>query len=170
MYSRLDYVFCADILRWIVVADYGGWYLDIDWEFITRLDSLHIDHRDGIVFGHWGIGWQHIDYTVTNNVFAFKQNHPLSRYMVDSMPIEHGYQNPPHGPCWNGLAVKRYLGLDYECSNEIWTYHGIMREHLNKHNLEYGDWNAFNNTVLRHHALYSWEEKRKAMFARGEIV
>lgn len=170
MYSRLDYVFCADILRWIVVADYGGWYLDIDWEFITRLDSLLIDHRDGVVFGHWGAGWQHCDYTITNNVFAFKRNHPLARHMVDSMPIIHGYQNAPHSPGWTGIEVKRYLGLANEFSNEIWEYHRIMREHLHEHNLDYGDYNVFQNTVLKHHALYAWEHTRKAMFARGEIV
>ena len=30
MYKRKDYVFCADMLRWLVVYKYGGWYLDID--------------------------------------------------------------------------------------------------------------------------------------------
>ena len=169
MYGRLDYVFCADILRWVVVAEYGGWYLDIDWEFIDVLDSLSIANRDGIVFGHWGEGWIHCDYTITNNVFAFAHGHPMVQHMVDSMPIIHGYQNPPHSPGWTGIEIKRYLGLENEFSKEIWEYHRIVREHLDRHNIEYGDYNRFQNTVLKHHALYSWENTRKAQFARGEI-
>ena len=44
MYSKKDYVYCADMLRWLVVYQYGGWYLDIDWEFIQSLDSLNINN------------------------------------------------------------------------------------------------------------------------------
>ena len=40
MYENKDYVFCADMLRWLVVYNYGGWYLDIDWEYISNLNTL----------------------------------------------------------------------------------------------------------------------------------
>jgi mannosyltransferase OCH1-like enzyme len=38
MYSKKDYVYCADMLRWLVVYQYGGWYLDIDWECNTFIN------------------------------------------------------------------------------------------------------------------------------------
>ena len=169
MYARRDYVCCADMLRWLVVEQHGGWYLDIDWEYISNLDGMNIDHRSGIVFGHWGVGWQHCDYTITNNVFAFEKNHPMVQTVIDSMPIDLGYCNLPYSPSWTGIAVKNHLGLENEFSNEIWEYHRIMREHLEQHNVEYGDYNTFQNTVLKHHALYSWSLENKVKFEQGLI-
>ena len=169
MYERKDYVFCADMIRWLVVYEYGGWYLDIDWEYKQSLDSLNLENRDGIVFGHWGVGWQHCDYTLTNNVFAFQKQHPMVKHMIDSMPIEYGYCNAPYSPGWTGIEAKRYLGLENEFSNEIWHYHSVVRGHLDKHNIEYGDYNTFQNEVLKHHALYSWEHTNKEKFAKGLI-
>lgn len=169
MYSKKDYVYCADMLRWIVVHQYGGWYLDIDWEFIKSLDTLNIDDRSGIVFGHWGVGWKHCDYTITNNVYGFEKEHPLPKHMIDNMPIDLGYGNAPYSPGWTGIEVKRYLGLENEFSNEIWHYHKVVREHLDKHNIEYGDYNTFQNQVLKHYALYSWSLENKVKFEKGEI-
>ena len=169
MYENKDYVFCADMLRWLVVYNYGGWYLDIDWEYISNLNTLPIENRDAIVFGHWGYGWQHCDYTITNNVYAFVKNHPMVKHMIDNMPLVKDYSNAPYSPGWTGIEVKKYLGLDNEFSNEIWEYHRIMRENLEKHNIEYGDYNTFQNTILKHHALYSWELTNKEKFAQGLI-
>ena len=170
MYERKDYVFCADMIRWLVVYEHGGWYLDIDWEFIQSLDSLNLENRDGIAFGHWGTGWQHCDYTITNNVYGFKKNHPMVKHMIDNMPIEYGYNNAPYSPGWTGFEVKKYLGLENEFSKEIWEYHRVMREHLENHNIEYGDYNTFQNEVLKHHALYSWEHTNKEKFKNGLIT
>ena len=169
MYSKKDYVYCADMLRWVVVYQYGGWYLDIDWEFIESLDSLNIDNRSGIVFGHWGHGWQHCDYTITNNVYGFEKENPLPKHMIDSMPIDLNYCNVPYSPGWTGIEVKRYLGLENEFSKEIWHYHNVVREHLDSHNIEYGDYNTFQNQVLKHYALYSWSLENKVKFENGEI-
>ena len=40
---------------------------------------------------------------------------------------------------------------------------------LDKHNIEYGDYNTFQNEVLKHHALYSWSLENKVKFENGEI-
>jgi len=170
MYNNRHYVNCADILRWLVVYKYGGWYLDIDFEFIQNLDVLNLDHRNGIVFGHWGDGWQHCDYTVTNNVFGFEKENSLVKHMIDTMPIELNYGNGPHSPGWTGIAVKNYLGLENEFSKEIWEYHRVMRENLDKYNVEYGDYNGFMSNNLRHHALYSNAPENILKFERGEML
>lgn len=169
MYENKDYVFCADMLRWLVVYEYGGWYLDIDWEFVQNLDVLNIDHRSGILFGHWGPGWQHCDYTLTNGVFAFEKNNPLVKYMIDNMLPKYDYFGPPYSPYWTGKNVKSYMGLEYDFSNEIWEYHRIMKENLEKYNIEYGDYNTFQNVNLRHHALYAWLGENKKKFEDGLI-
>lgn len=169
MYDKKDYVYCADMLRWIVVHEYGGWYLDIDWECIKTLDHLNIDDKSGVVFGHWGIGWTHCDYTITNNVFAFDKGHPIAKYFIDEMPIDLGYCNAPYSPGWCGIVIKKYLGLANDFSNEIWEYHRVMKENLDRHNIEYGDYNGFQNSILKHHALYSWSLENKVKFEKGEI-
>jgi mannosyltransferase OCH1-like enzyme len=169
MYSQRDYAYCADMLRWLVVYQYGGWYIDIDFEYISNLDGMNIDHRSGIAFGHWGVGWQHCDYTIVNGIFAFEKNHPIVKTVIDNMPIDLGYCNGPYSPGWTGIAVKKHLGLENEFSNEIWEYHRIMREHLEQHNIEYGHWNEFKNTVLKHHDLYSWSLENKVKFEQGLI-
>jgi mannosyltransferase OCH1-like enzyme len=169
MYRQKDYVYCADMLRWLVVYEYGGWYLDIDWEYRKNLNELNITNRDGIVFGHWGEGWQHCDYTITNNVFGFSKEHPMVKHMIDSMPIDLGYQNAPYSPGWCGIECKRYMDLDNQFSNEIWEYHRIMREHLDKNNIEYGDYNSFQNEYFKHHALYSWSLENKKLWEQGLV-
>ena len=93
MYRQKDYVYCADMLRWLVVYEYGGWYLDIDWEYVKNLNEMDLSNKDGVVFGHWGVGWTGCDYTITNNVFAFTKGHPMAKHMIDSMPVDLGYQN-----------------------------------------------------------------------------
>ena len=169
MYSKKDYAYCADMLRWLVVCEYGGWYLDIDFEYVKNLNDLGIDHRDGLVFGHWGEGWQHCDYTIPNGIFAFKKKHPMVQFIVNELYEELEYQNAPYPPCWAGLNCKKYMGLENEFSNEIWEYHRIMKEHLDKHNIEYGDYNVFQNENFRHHALYSWGHKNKILWEQGLI-
>ena len=170
MYDRKEYVDCADVLRWLVVYQYGGWYLDIDLEFVSNLDTLNIDHRTGIIFGHWGEGWQHCDYTFTNNVFGFEKNHTMVKHIIDNMNTDCNYFWGPHCPSWVGVEGKRFLGLSNQFSNEIWEYHRIVREHLDEHNIEYGDYNKFQNLNFRHYALYSGSPENKEKFAKGLMI
>ena len=170
MYDRKEYVDCADVLRWLVVYQYGGWYLDIDLEFVSNLDTLNIDHITGIIFGHWGEGWQHCDYTFTNNVFGFEKNHTMVKHIIDNMNTDCNYFWGPHCPSWVGVEGKRFLGLSNQFSNEIWEYHRVMRENLDKYNVEYGDYNGFMSNNLRHHALYSNAPENILKFERGEML
>lgn len=178
MYSRKDFAFCADLIRWLVVYEYGGWYLDIDWEFIQSLDACNIDHRDGIVYGHWGggsawlnhkigAGWGRIDSTLANNVFAFTKNHPLLQYMIDNMSTDVNYSNAPYSPSWCGIEVKKYLNLENEFTQDDWVYHNTMKQKLDTINIEYGDYNTFQNEILKHHSLYSWSAENKLKFEQG---
>jgi mannosyltransferase OCH1-like enzyme len=181
MYNKQDFVYCADMIRWLVVYEYGGWYLDIDFEYVRSLDYLNIDNRDGILFGHWGggsqwldskigEGWSGCDYTFANNVFGFKKNHPLVKHMIDSMPVDINYGNAPYSPGWTGIEGKRYLGLENEFTKNVWEYHDTMKKYLNDNNIQYGDYNTFQNEILKHYALYSWSHENKEKFKNGLIL
>jgi len=167
MYENKDYVFCADIIRWLVVYKYGGWYLDIDWKYVQNLDLLNIDHRSGIVFGHWGEGWTHCDYTFANNIFGFEKKHPLVKHMIDNISETNSYC--PCCPGWVGIEIKKYMGLENEFSKEIWEYHKIVKENLEKINIEYGDYNQFQIYFLVHLALFAWSDENKEKFKKGLI-
>ena len=169
MYRRKDYTFCADMIRWLVVYEYGGWYLDVDWEYISNLNDLKLENKDGIVFGHWGSDWRHIDYTLANNIFAFKKNHPMVKYVIEQMRNDLKYFKPTYSPSFIGLSIKKYVGLGYCFSNQIWEYHRIMKEILNDNNIEYGDYNTFQEKTLKHHSLYAWSHENKFKFKNGEI-
>jgi len=180
MYNKKDYVYCADMIRWLVVQEYGGWYLDIDWEFVQSLETSVSPDRDGIVFGHFGggmdwlnnkigVGWTGIDHTVTNNVFGFKKNHPLLDYVVQNIYVDLNYQNAPYSPHWTGESIKKFLDLPMHFTDDVWEYHHTMQEKLNHHNIEYGDYNTFNPQVARHLALYAWSHENKIKFEQGLI-
>jgi mannosyltransferase OCH1-like enzyme len=180
MYNKKDYVYCADMLRWLVVLEYGGWYLDIDWEAIRSLDTCVLPERDGIVFGHFGggeqwlnnkigEGWSGIDHTVTNNVFGFKKNHPMVQFVVENIFVDLNYLNTPYSPQWTGESIKKYLGLPFHFTDDVWEYHHTMQKKLDEHNIEYGDYNTFNPKVAIHHALYAWSFENKIKFEQGLI-
>ncbi|NBP57283.1 hypothetical protein EBU71_12265 [bacterium] len=184
IYDSEDYVFCADMLRWIVVHDWGGWYLDIDWKCNKNLDqffevfsqngyfSTHLDQMEGIVFGHWGggyewlknregEGWDRIDHTVTNNIFYFQKSHPLTQYMIENIPRSYFYGNPPCSPHWTGETMKKWLGLEMEFTQDVWQYHSKMHEEFSKKNIEYASYNTFLDLIMSHLALYSWSREYK---------
>jgi len=180
MYNKKDYVYCADMIRWLVVQEYGGWYLDIDWELVQSLETSVSPDRDGIVFGHFGggmewlnnkigVGWTGIDHTVSNNVFGFKKNHPLLDCVVQNIYVDLNYQNAPYSPHWTGESIKKFLDLPMHFTDDVWEYHHTMQEKLNHHNIEYGDYNTFNPQVARHLALYAWSHENKIKFEQGLI-
>lgn len=185
MYKKSDFVYCADMVRLLVIYQYGGYYFDIDFEYIKNLNDdyqyyspefkgqSNIEFRSGLLYGHWGVGWQHCDYTFANNAFGFEKGHPLMEYIVNNMHpgsevekttparIQINYGNCPYSPGWFGIVVKSFLGLQNECSNEIWGYHKIIREKLLEHGIEYGHYNGFENKIFKHHAAYSWSLENK---------
>ena len=172
MYSRKDYVFCADMIRWLVVYEYGGWYLDIDWQFVKSFDFYyeeHVKQCDGAIFGHWGVGWQHVDDTIANNVFGFVPKHEMPFTVIANMPKDVGYSNAPYSPSYCGQQMRVYLGLPNFFTSEIWEYHRIIREELTKKNILWGDYNTFQNENFRHLALFAWNHENMAKFANGEI-
>ena len=168
-YEKEDYVYAADLIRFVVVQLYGGWYFDIDFQLIKNLNEYEIGDSKGVVFGHWGQGWTHCDYTLANGLFYFEKDNPLAKYITGNMPVDLGYCHTPYSPGWFGMIVKKYLGLPNEFCSEIWEYHRIMKEKLAEHNIMYGDYNRFQNENFKHYALYAWSQENKQKFKNGEI-
>ena len=157
MYDRKDYVDCADILRWLVVYQYGGWYLDMDLEYISNLDTLNLDNRVGIIFGCWHESWLHCDCTFMNNIFGFEKNNPMVKHLIDNMNTDCNYISPLlHYPGWIGVEVRNFLGLNNYFNNDTSEYHRIIKEKLENYNIEYGNFNQFKN--FKHYELNTWKK------------
>jgi mannosyltransferase OCH1-like enzyme len=173
MYAKKDFVFCADMLRWLVIYQYGGWYLDIDWQYIKNLNEYILkgvtDGYEGIVFGHWGVGWKHIDDTIANNVFAFKKGHAMPLLILNNLPLNTVYSNAPFSPAFCGQQMRLFLQLSNHFTYDIWVYHEIIRTELSKRLIKYGDYNTFQNENFKHHSLFAWNDVNMKKFANGEI-
>jgi len=101
------------------------------------------------------------------NIFGFEKKHPLVKHMIDNISETNSYC--PCCPGWVGIEIKKYMGLENEFSKEIWEYHKIVKENLEKINIEYGDYNQFQIYFLVHLALFAWSDENKEKFKKGLI-
>lgn len=145
-YKEGKFAFCADLLRMWVVYQWGGFYLDVDFEPIQSLNGL-LNQSSGIIFHHPND--YPIDYTIVNGAFGFEGGAEELKYCIDNVtPGGHWY-----GPEWFGRHIKKFLGLEYECPPEK------LKEKLDKKNVVLYDWDEFHAKYYRHHALYSWSDR-----------
>lgn len=141
-YQYKNYVFCADILRIWVVYNYGGMYLDIDFDIQKRLDPIF--EHDSILFYH-----NDTDYTIPNNLIGATKGSPMLKYCLDNISEYCSW----YGPSWFGESIKSYLGLPYEIPQQP------VMDALAKHNVHYHQYHAFEQEYGKHLSLYSWEPK-----------
>ena len=141
-YNNKNYVFCADLLRLWVVYEYGGFYLDIDFNIKNRLDPLF--EYESVFFYH-----NDTDYTIPNNLIASTKGSTILKYCLDSVKKDSSW----YGPSWLGQTIKNYLELPYEIPQQP------VMEKLNSLNIHYHEYYAFENMYGKHLSLYSWEPK-----------
>jgi hypothetical protein len=169
-YSDKEYVYCADLLRWVVVYNMGGYYFDIDYKCLKNLNEFDTTNYDGVLFGHWGPDWNRCDYTIPNNIFGFTKGNELVQYIIHNMEIILKCPNPAYGPGWCGVKVKQFLGLENQFSSEMWEYHRIVREKLKEHNILYSHYNKFDVENFTHFSLYSWLKENREKFESGTMI
>jgi mannosyltransferase OCH1-like enzyme len=149
-----SYAFQADILRAWLVHEYGGFYLDIDFEFITGIRS---DITDYTAFFHGNLG---DDSSLSNGFFGAEAKHPILTFMVNAITPERGW----YGPHWVAEMIRDKYGLLRSTPHdEVARIVAADRVLYTRSPLVEGD-------RLRHHSLYSWSTENKARFARGEML
>lgn len=138
-YKIKNYAFCADLLRIWVVYKYGGFYLDIDFDIKNKLDYFF--DFDGVFFYH-----NDLDFTIPNNIFASKSNAPILEYCLNMIQPNCNW----YGPSWFGKVIKEYLQLEYEVKQDL------VKNSLQKLNIEYYQYWPFELKYGKHLSLYSW--------------
>lgn len=149
-----DYAHQADILRIFLIEQYGGVYLDIDFELVNGLDYSLFNY-EGLFCTHGGTDW-----TMPNGIFGGSRNSDIMKYLVEQIDINKGGW---YGPSWLGDTVKKYLGFERE------TDHNLVDEKLKLLNIKYLPYQTLEREMIRHRSLYSWSPENKRNFESGNI-
>jgi mannosyltransferase OCH1-like enzyme len=145
-----NWAFCADILRYYIIYLYGGVYLDVDFDSVEGLEPWGLENFDGFLY-HGDEG----DYTISNQFFAIKKGHPLSKHIINNIDkIAIWY-----GPSWFGLCIKEYYNLPYTCTVDE------LRTHLLLDNFKYIFVRDVEKYML-HYGLFSWGDSNKNTFEK----
>jgi len=149
-----DYVHQADILRIFLIAEYGGIYMDVDFDCVGSIDNTDISNSNGFFCYHGGD-----DYTMPNGVFGVAKSSEMAKFLFSKVQPE----NQWYGPSWLGDTVKEFLGYERETSHEL------VKSELAKIGIKYLTFNLWESRFFKHHALYSWSPENKANFKNGNI-
>ena len=141
-YKEKKWAFCADVLRIWVTYKFGGFYCDIDFEPIKSLDEF-LEH-DGVFCYH---PTQADDFTIVNGFWGASKEHPIFKHLVEATQNDAWWV----GPEFVGREVKKYFGLPYEMPQNA------VQFALMTNDFTYFDWKKFDETFMKHHALYSWK-------------
>ena len=144
-----SWAFAADVMRIWLVYQYGGLYVDVDFEPLKSIDDWELQEKNGF-FYHGDAS----DFTLTNGLFGLTKGHPLAKHIVDSIRVDNLFG---YFPSWFGLVVKKYYSLEYD------TPLDILKQHFLNDNI-YCPYVRDAEQYLLHHGLYSWSESNKSLF------
>lgn len=86
--SYLAPIFRSDAMRYFVLYQFGGIYLDLDFKSLKPMDDLIDKYKCFLSYDR--LGWYFVSHrhvpTVMNGVMACKQKHPLFKKMIETLP------------------------------------------------------------------------------------
>jgi mannosyltransferase OCH1-like enzyme len=102
-YGKINkYAFQADILRYYLLNQYGGIYLDVDFLCSKRFDNL-------ITKSFFCVNPNRKAFHVCNGVFACLPNNPILTKLLNELKDE-----PYHGPLLLTMYISEYIGVKYK--------------------------------------------------------
>jgi len=150
LYSKHEkWVELADMLRYYFIYQYGGLYVDCDYEFVKPFEELELDKYDGFVPLVFNEG----DITICNSMFGFKKGHPLMEYVCEKM-----YNNGQImwlGPNFFGEQIKSFLGLNVREKDKV------VKEKLEAIGIKVINRNIERPKYAIHHYSYTWSTENK---------
>jgi mannosyltransferase OCH1-like enzyme len=152
-----EWVRVADLMRYFIVKEHGGLYIDCDYEQINRLESLNLQEYKGFIPLHYSKG-----ETICNSVFGFEKNHPIIEKVCDNM--EYFVEELPWlGPHFFGESIKKYFNQDIEILDvnldAMLCREGIKTIHSR---------GEFKVKYLHHHYSYSWHPDNQKKMTKNE--
>ncbi len=147
-----EYAGKADVLRYEIVKQFGGLYVDVDFECYKPVDSLI---KNAAFLGVWPVKGR-----ICNGIFAASPHHPILQKTVKNLTLK---LPPGNGPVWLDKHLNEYLShINHPESvriiKDLTCFFPGDATHWPK--------NSFGNKVSRvssnkhpyakHHALESW--------------
>lgn len=145
------WAFQADVLRYYLIYEYGGIYVDTDFECFRNVSDL-INQDLFVASPNNGAHW------ITNCVFGAAPRHPFLKGIIDTMKHE-----TYHGPIFFSNSLKTYFGLPVGAATAITKF----REALQERDIPCHEPKLFfskRDNGIRyayHHALASWHPKNR---------
>jgi hypothetical protein len=163
-YEIENYAFAADILRIFLVKEYGGLYIDVDWQPYKSFSDLKLENHDGLII-------YHREYTSGNELFGCKSNSGFIDYIFDR--VMDSIYTAEFTPYWFNFYLKEYFKVksieDYNSEDckivgEQWL--SAMDDQNIKHLQRQEE---FENIYMNHLGLHSWDRKNLELMKKGII-
>lgn len=154
---RKHYTFQADLLRIYLMYEYGGLYLDADFECREGFNNFDLENYDTFFSNHYG----NVD-TFTCGTFGASKHNPIFKYFVDTMisqyPVRYWY-----GPSFYADVLKAY----FNCEEKDISHDEFAKRYFDNNRILYINFDHFHVKYFWHHALYSWSPIMEKIFKEG---
>ena len=155
--SRKHYTFQADLLRIFIIKEYGGLYLDADFECKEGFNTIDLDNYDVFFGNHYG----NVD-TFTCGTFGAEKNHPIFNFFIETMISQ--YPNRYwYGPSFYADVLKAY----FNCTETEISHDEFAKRYFDNNRIFYINFDEFHIKHFWHHALYSWSPIMETVFKEG---
>lgn len=146
-----QWILIADLLRYYIINEYGGIYIDCDYELINSIHSLNLQNYRGFLPLHYNP-----EETICNSVFGFEKNHPIINAVCQKLKLVKPNYDNWLGPHFFGGAIKQHLGYsDNDTDIKIdaaLAINGIKTMHSR---------GEFKINYLLHHYHYTWHPENQ---------
>lgn len=144
--SIKQWINICDLIRYHIVNEHGGIYIDCDYEPINPIKKLRLHEYDGFLPLHYNPG-----ETICCSLFGFNKNHPIINAVCEKMKKLDPEYNHWLGPNFFGTAIKEYLGYNDSDTDVIidpaLSLQGIKTMHSR---------GELKTKFLYHHLSYTW--------------
>ena len=167
-YAAKKYAFVSDVMRLIVLEQYGGVYFDTDVEVVRDISPLLDD--EGF------IGFENDQFVNSGQVMAAKAHHPVIQAMIEEYKKLHftntdGTATPVGCPRLNTDVMERFGLIRNGREQVVAGIHVYPADYFNPMDSTTGKLTKTENTYSIHWYSMSWLPKRVQMKAKlGRIL
>lgn len=167
-YAAKKYAFVSDVMRLIVLEQYGGVYFDTDVEVLRDISPLLDD--EGF------IGFENDQFVNSGQVMAAKAHHPVIQAMIEEYKKLHftnadGTATPVGCPRLNTDVMERFGLIRNGREQVVAGIHVYSADYFNPMDSTTGKLMKTENTYSIHWYSMSWLPKRVQMKAKmGRIL
>ena len=167
-YAARKYAFVSDVMRLIVLEQYGGVYFDTDVEVLRDISPLLDD--EGF------IGFENDQFVNSGQVMAAKAHHPVIQAMIEEYKKLHftnadGTATPVGCPRLNTDVMERFGLIRNGREQVVAGIHVYSADYFNPMDSTTGKLTKTENTYSIHWYSMSWLPKRVQMKAKmGRIL